>query len=104
MCSRRQLWEDKTLVCLIYHCSPSIQYSSWSLVGAHLVFTELTKHPIGTIPHAEYWDEHDKVQFSGSLFEWRQKKKETNMILDSDNGIKSKGWHVRRCQRKLFFK
>lgn len=33
-----------------------------------------------------------------------KKKKETNMILDSDNGIKSKGWHVRRCQRKLFFK
>ena len=74
-----QIREDKTLVCPIYHCSPSIQYSSWSLVDAHLVFTELSKHPIGTIPHAEYCDEHDKVQFSGSLFEWRQKNNNNNI-------------------------
>lgn len=66
------------------------------------MFTKLTKHLLGTVPHAEYQAEHDKVQLSGSLPEWRQKKK--SMIPDSDNAIKYKGWHVRRCQGGLFAK
>lgn len=32
------------------------------------------------------------------------KKKKKRMIPDSDNAIKYKGWHVRRCQGGLFAK
>lgn len=87
-----QIQEDKTLVCPIYHCSPSIKYSSWSLVDAHLVFTELTKHPIGTIPHAESVMSMTKCSSQEAYLSGdKKKKKKTHMILDSDNGIKSKG-------------